>query len=66
MFSDGLGTDVSYSLAHKYFNLATYYGKKEAAELRNKVEAKMTNEQLNEAQKDAQETLELYEKLGVK
>ena len=55
MYFSGQGILQNYTMAHKWFNLSAINGDSDAIQLRNAVAAKMTPQQIAEAQKLARE-----------
>jgi TPR repeat protein/antitoxin component YwqK of YwqJK toxin-antitoxin module len=53
MYDNGIGVPQDYLLAHMWFNLSASNGNEDAIEKRNKVEKKMTPEQIEKAQEMA-------------
>ncbi len=58
-YSSGVGVDVDYVLAHKFFNLAALRGLADAKQSRKEISEYMSREEISLAQKAAREWLKL-------
>ena len=55
MYSTGGDVPIDYVTAHKWFNLATMHGNKDAMRLRREIAAEMTAEEIAAAQRAARD-----------
>ena len=59
VYSTGVGVDIDYVMAHKYFNLAALRGYADAKQSRKEISEYMSQEEIAQAQKAAREWLKI-------
>jgi len=62
MYANGQGVARNDVKAHKWYNIAGANGHKDAIESRNKIEGRMSSQQINEAQKLAESWISSHAK----